>query len=78
MPRVNSLTKTKRIEDGIYKKILMAMAMESVKKKDIAEHLGLHKSTVSQHFNNHTFSFEQLLEIFEFLEMEISVCVKPV
>ena len=76
MPRVQSLTPEKRIEDKIYGAIYAAMGLHGLKKKDIADALGLHKSTVSEHFANRSFSFMQLLSIFEFLELEISICGK--
>lgn len=78
MPRVNSLTPEKRIEDKIYRQILGAMGMEGVRKCQIAEVLGLHKSTVTQHFEHHTFSVQQLIEILTFLGLEIQICAKSV
>ena len=70
------LTEYKRCEVRIYRQIRSAMAIEGVKQYQVAEELGLHKSTVSQHFDNHTFSLEQILQIFEFLGLELIVCAK--
>lgn len=76
MPRTNSITPTKRIEDQIYKRIKCAMAMESIKQYHIAGELGIHKTTCSQHFKHHSFSLEQIIDICEFLGLEIKVCDK--
>lgn len=61
----------------IYNSIIGAMAIEGVKQYQIAQELGLHKTTVSLHFKNRTFSLEQILQIFEFLELEFTICAKP-
>ena len=66
----------KRTEDQVYRQIAGVMGMENIKKYQIAQELGLHKTTVSEHFKHHTFSFDQLLQIFEFLGMEFKLCAK--
>lgn len=71
-----TLTEYKRCEERIYRQIIGAMAIEGVRQYQIADELGLHKSTVSQHFDNHSFSLEQILQIFELLELEFTLCAK--
>lgn len=71
------LTEYKRNEEKIYRTIVGTMAIKNIKKYQIADELGLHKSTVTIHFKHHTFSFEQILQIFEFIGLEFELCVKP-
>lgn len=74
MARVNLAYK--RAIDKVYRQIAGAMGMKRVKQYQIAQELGLHKTTVSEHFKHHTFSFDQLIQIFDFLGMEFTLCVK--
>ena len=71
-----TLTEYKRNLEKAYQRIEVAMVIKRIRQYQIAEELGLHKSTVSQHFEKHTFSFEQILQIFEFLGLEITICEK--
>ena len=78
MKRVRGeITEYRRNLARTYNLIRGAMAVEGVKQCHIAEELGLHKTTVSQHFKHKTFSFEQILQIFEFLDLEFTLCAKP-
>lgn len=67
----------KRNLTRIYNLINGAMAVEGIKQYQIAQEMGLHKTTVSQHFKNRTFSMEQILQIFEILDLEFTLCAKP-
>ena len=71
------LLEYKRNLTRTYNLIVSAMAIEDVKQYQIADELGLHKTTVSEHFRNRTFSYEQILQIFEFLDLEYTLCAKP-
>lgn len=71
------LTEYLRNKEKIYQQIIGTMAIKGIKQYQIADELGLHKSTVSIHFENKTFSFEQILQIFEFIGLEITLCAKP-
>lgn len=71
------LTEYKRNEEMVYRQIIGTMAVKGIRQYQIADELGLHKSTVSIHFEHHTFSFDQILQIFEFIGLEFELCVKP-
>lgn len=71
------ITEYKRNEDKVYRLIKGAMAIKGIKQYQIADELGLHKSTVSSHFEHQTFSFEQILQIFEYIGLEFTLCAKP-
>ena len=74
MPRVKEVSYIEA-EKKTYAKIKGAMGLRNLKQKDIANELGLHESTVSQHFANRTFSYLQLLQIFEIVGLECENCL---
>ena len=71
-----TLTEYKRNLEKAYQRIEVAMVLKRIRQYHIADELGINKSTVSQHFKKRTFSFEQILQIFEFLGLEFTVCEK--